>query len=88
MFDDAPQLYEYNKALQERRCYEDKVFVFFNFRGFCIFSLLGIACIRCRQRRNPQEPMDSLVLAMSTDNVSIFDGAITIGTVALKRGHP
>jgi hypothetical protein len=36
----------------------------------------------------PQEPMDSLVLAMSTDDTAIFDGAITIGTVALKRGHP
>lgn len=35
----------------------------------------------------PAEPMDSLVLAVSTDNVAIFDGAITIGTVALKRGH-
>ena len=35
----------------------------------------------------PEEPMDSLVLAMSTDNVAIFDAAITIGNVALKRGH-
>lgn len=35
----------------------------------------------------PAEPMDSLVLAMSTDDVPIFDAAITIGTVALRRGH-
>ena len=35
----------------------------------------------------PEEPMDNLVIAMSTDNVAIFDAAITIGTVALKRGH-
>lgn len=36
----------------------------------------------------PQEPMDSLVLAMSTDDTVIFDAAITIANVALKRGHP
>lgn len=35
-----------------------------------------------------QEPMASLLLAMSTDNVAVFDAAITIGDVALKRGHP
>jgi hypothetical protein len=34
------------------------------------------------------EPMDPLVVAMSTDDTVIFDGAITIATVALKRGHP
>jgi hypothetical protein len=36
---------------------------------------------------SPQEPMDSFLLAMSTDNTAIFDAAITIGTVALQRGH-
>ena len=35
----------------------------------------------------PKEPMDSLLLSMSTDNTEVIDGAITIGTVALKRGH-
>ncbi|WP_028581827.1 DsrE family protein [Desulfogranum japonicum] len=34
-----------------------------------------------------EEPMDDLVLSMSTDNTQVVDGAIMIGTVALKRGH-
>jgi len=36
----------------------------------------------------PAEPMGRLILAMSTDAAAVFDGAILIGTVALKRGHP
>lgn len=35
----------------------------------------------------PQEPMDPLILSMSTDNPQVFDGAIAIGSVALHRGH-
>ena len=36
----------------------------------------------------PMEPMGSLVIAMSTDDANLFDAAIRIGTVAVKRGHP
>lgn len=36
----------------------------------------------------PEEPMDSLVVAMSTDDTVVFDAAVNIATVALKRGHP
>lgn len=36
---------------------------------------------------HPKEPMDSLVITMSTDNVATFNAAIRIGTVAVKRGH-
>lgn len=36
---------------------------------------------------HPKEPMDSLVIAMSTDNPEIFSAAIRIGTVAVRRGH-
>nr|WP_320132527.1 DsrE family protein [uncultured Holophaga sp.] len=37
---------------------------------------------------SPQESMDSLVLSMSTDRAPLFEGALDIASVALKRGHP
>ena len=52
-----------------------------------IFLLL-IFCSCSGSGNGGKEPMGTLVLAMSTDNIEVFDGAIIIGTVALKRGHP
>lgn len=57
--------------------------------GVFIFFLCFTGSLFAAEKETvPTEPMDSLVLAMSTDNVGIFDAAITIGSVALKRGHP
>lgn len=64
-----------------------------NHRLTTIGLLLLTLCLVCSAwadtaKPGPQEPMDSLILAMSTDNPQIFDGAIAIGSVALHRGHP
>ena len=58
------------------------------FLGFIVSILSICSVLAAGKEGSPEEPMDSLVIAMSTDNVAIFDAAITIGTVALKRGHP
>lgn len=51
-----------------------------------LFALLA-SPLQSAMATTPQEPMDSMVLTMSTDDIKIFDGAITIGEVALMRGH-
>ncbi|OPY76359.1 MAG: hypothetical protein A4E64_01565 [Syntrophorhabdus sp. PtaU1.Bin058] len=54
----------------------------------CILSMCCAVSVWAADKTAlPQEPMDSLLIAMSTDNTAIFDAAITIGTVALQRGH-
>lgn len=52
-------------------------------------TLLLTACLawQASAAGSPKEPMDSLVIAMSTDNPEIFNAAIRIGTVAARRGH-
>jgi hypothetical protein len=51
-------------------------------------AVMAWPTLAAAQQATPQEPMDTLLLSMSTDNAAVFDGAMTIGTVALRRGHP
>lgn len=49
--------------------------------------VLALPLCASAQDAAPKEPMGSLVFTMSTDDAALFDAAMLMGTVALKRGH-
>lgn len=51
--------------------------------GLCLILPLSAAA----QNAAPKEPMGRLILAMSTDDIAVFDGALTMSNLTLWSGY-